>query len=312
MEYLKFEGILKKIKDNYSKSFNTSAFLQIELNISPEKAGLLAEKIKSLVDFDSLLKEDIKNTIEPIPKEKENKNDLKFNIYSLDNLSGKGFEEFLKWMFQELGFSVELTKVTADSGVDLVLQKDKEKIAVQAKRYNRNTKVSNEVVLKTYGGMGVYKCHKSIIITTSYFTNQAKSDAQKLNIELWDREELSSKIDEINNNLSNNKHKVKFPDYKGDLRKALLNLKAMNIFEIEKKENGKYDVYRHGIKFPVLSFRESFNNITHLSFRIKKNQQIPEYGSDSWSLISSDRGNIYGPSGESAYLQIVQYLSQFI
>ncbi len=312
MEYLKFDGLLGKIKDNYSKSFNLGVFLQKELNISSQKAELLAEKIKLLIDFDSLPKDDTKHTVEPILKEKDDKKDLKFNIYSLDNLSGKEFEEFLKWMFQELGFSVELTKVTADSGVDLVLKKDQEKIAVQAKRYNRNTKVSNEVVLKTYGGMGVYKCHKSIIITTSYFTNQAKNDAQKLEIELWDREFLSAKIDQISNSLSNNKHEIKFPDYKGNLHKSLLNLKLMNIFEIEKKENGKYDVYRHGIKYPVLSFRESFNNITHLSFRIKNKQQIPEYGSDSWSLISSDRGNIYGPSGEPAYQQIIQYLSQFI
>jgi HJR/Mrr/RecB family endonuclease len=312
MDYLKFEGILEKIRENYSEGFDIGAFLQKELNIPKIKADLLAEKIKELVDFDTILKDDTKSADEMIPNETKGKNALKFNIYSLDNLSGKEFEEFLKWMFQELGFSVELTKVTADSGVDLVLKKDKEKIAVQAKRYNRNTKVSNEVVLKTYGGMGVYKCHKSIIITTSYFTNQAKSDAQKLEIELWDREYLSSKIDEINNKLANNIHKIEFPDYKGSLHKSLLNLKSMGIFEIEKKEGGKYDVYRHGIKYPVLSFRESFNNITHLSFRIKKNEQIPEYGSDSWSLISSDRGSVYGPTGQSAYEQIVQYLSQFI
>ena len=215
-------------------------------------------------------------------------------------------------MFQELGYAVELTKITADSGVDLVLKKDKEKVAVQAKRWNRTTKVGNEVVLKTHGGMGVYNCNKSIIITTSYFSSQAKNDAEKLKIELWDREVLSSNIDLINNQLLNNKSKVEFPDYKGSLYKSLMNLKSMNIFEVEKKGNGKYDVYKHGIKYPVLSFRESLNSITHLSFRIKNNQPIPEYGSDSWALISSDRGSIYGPSGESAYSQITQYLSQFI
>ena len=312
MEYLKFEGLMEKIRANYSNKFNMQLFLEKELNVSQKKAEQLAEKIQELVDFSSMQKEDNKLIEEQSTKEKNKKDSLKFNIYSLDNLSGKEFEEFLKWMFQELGYVVELTKVTADSGVDLVIKRDKEKIAVQAKRYNRNTKVSNEVVLKTHGGMGVYKCSKSIIITTSYFTNQAKSDAQELNMELWDREVLSAKIDEINNKISNNNHKIEFPDYKGSLLKSLLSLKSMNLFEIQKKENGKYDVYRHGVKYPVLSFRESFNNITHLSFRIKNNEPIPEYGSDSWSLISSDRGNIYGPSGESAYLQIVQYLSQFI
>lgn len=303
---------MEKIRANYSSKFNMQVFLRKELNLSQKKAEQLEKKIQELVDFSSMQKEDNQIIREQSTKEKNTIDSLKFNIYSLDNLSGKEFEEFLKWMFQELGYAVELTKVTADSGVDLVIKRDKEKIAVQAKRYNRNTKVSNEVVLKTHGGMGVYKCSKSIIITTSYFTNQAKSDAQELNMELWDREVLSAKIDEINNEMSNNNHKIEFPDYNGSLLKSLLSLKSMNIFEIQKKENGKYDVYRHGVKYPVLSFRESFNNITHLSFRIKNNEPLPEYGSDSWSLISSDRGSIYGPSGESAYLQIVQYLSQFI
>lgn len=312
MECIKFDGLLNKIKLNYCKGFNMESFIQKELNTTKIKAELLAERIRKLVDFDAILKEEAMRNDEPLNTKTQNEKTLKFSIYSLDNLSGKEFEDFLKWLFQELSYSVELTKVTADSGVDLVLKKDKEKVAVQAKRYNRSTKVSNEVILKTYGGMGVYKCNKSIIITTSYFTNQAKSDAQKLDIDLWDRDILSSKIDEINNNLSNSNHTIEFPEYAGSLKRSLMNLKATGIFEIEKKENGKYDLYRHGIKFPVVSFRESFNNITHLSFRIKNNEQIPEYGSDSWSLISSDRGSIYGPSGESAYSQIVKYLSQFI
>lgn len=313
MEYLKFDGVLKRIQENYSKSFDTVKFLCKELNIPEHKAKLLAERIVKLIDFEAVISFNQKIPDEQIVKEKTtNKDSLKFNIYSLDNLSGREFEDFLKWMFQELGYTVELTKITADSGVDLVLKKDKEKVAVQAKRWNRTTKVGNEVILKTHGGMGVYNCDKSIIITTSYFTSQAKNDAEKLKIELWDREVLSSNIDLINNQLSNNKSKVEFPDYKGSLYKSLMNLKSMNIFEVEKKGNGKYDVYKHGIKYPVLSFRESLNSITHLSFRIKNNEPIPEYGSDSWALISSDRGSIYGPSGESAYSQITQYLSQFI
>ena len=313
MEYLKFDGVLKRLQENYSKNFDTAKFLHKELDIPEHKAKLLAEKIVKLIDFETVISFNQKIADEQIVKEKTtNKDSLKFNIYSLDNLSGREFEDFLKWMFQELGYAVELTKITADSGVDLVLKKDKEKVAVQAKRWNRTTKVGNEVVLKTHGGMGVYNCDRSIIITTSYFSSQAKNDAEKLKIELWDREVLSSKIDLINNQLLNNKSKVEFPDYKGSIYKSLMNLKSMNIFEVEKKGNGKYDVYKHGIKYPVLSFRESLNSITHLSFRIKNNQPIPEYGSDSWALISSDRGRIYGPNGEFAYSQITQYLSQFI
>ena len=160
--------------------------------------------------------------------------------------------------------------------------------------------------------MGVYKCNRSIIITTSYFTPQAKSDAQKLNMELWDRDFLSSKIDQINNELEKDTHKIEFPQYQSSLYKSLLNLGSMNIFVVKNKGNGKYDIYRHGLQYPVLSFRYTLNAVSHLSFRIKNNTPIPEYGSDSWALITSDRGSFYGPTGQSGYQQIIQYLSDYI
>src|SRR3989338_2476564 len=312
MEYIKFNGILKKVQENYKSDHNIVSFLKDELKISESKAILLAEKITKMYDFkaNALFSSKL-SEIKLDEKIKEEKS-LKFNIYSLDNLSGKEFEDFLKWMFEELGYSVELTKATADSGVDLVIKKDKEKIAVQAKRYNRTSKISNEVVLKTHGGMAVYKCDKSIIITTSYFTSQARKDAEKLKMELWDRETLSATMDQINHKPGASKPKKDFPEYKNTLFDSLKNLKSMNIFIVKSKDDDKYDIYRHGIKYPILSFRGNWTSVTRLSFRIKNKKPIPEYGRDSWPIITSDRGTTYGPDGKSAYMQIVQYLSEFV
>ena len=255
MEHIKFNGLLKKIQDNYRDNFEIVTFLQDELKTSESKAKLLADKIIRIYDFKANASFSSKLSEIKVDGKVKDEKSLKFNIYSLDNLSGKEFEDFLKWMFEELGYSVELTKVTADSGVDLVLKKDKEKIAVQAKRYNRTSKISNEVVLKTMGGMGVYKCNKSIIITTSYFTSQARKDAEKLNIDLWDRETLSATIDQLNNKIETSKPKIGFPDYKKTLFNSLKNLGSMSIFMVKNRGNDKYDIYRHGIKYPLLSFR---------------------------------------------------------
>jgi len=311
MKYVKFAGLLKEIREQYNPNFNLHEFLKTKLNIDDKKAELMYNRINDLFDFetDFLLKKEkpVENNIDT-----KDKNEGKFNIYSLDSISGKEFEDFLKWLFGELGYHVELTQVTADSGVDLVLIKDKIKTAVQAKRYNRNTKISNAVVLKTQGGMGVYKCHKSMIVTTSFFTRQAISDAKALDLELWDRDYLSSVIDKINNHADQVSHKVEFPSYESSLYRSLINLEKMDIFSLKNKNNGKYDIYRHGIRYPILSFRSNANQVNHLSFRIKKNEPIPEYGPSSWALITSDRGSIYGPGSSSAYSQIVQYLSEFI
>jgi restriction system protein len=314
MEYIKFCGIFRKIQNNYQKGGKIEEIVKDELKISESKTTLLAEKIHKIYDFESnalLTSKTLEFQPQKIVRDTDYHNS---NIYSLDNLSGREFEEFLKWMFQELGYSVELTKITADSGIDLVIKRDNEKIAVQAKRYNRNAKVSNSVVLKTRGGMDIYKCKHSIIITTSYFTSQAREDAKNLNIEIWDRDDLSARIDEINIKISeNNKITIGFPEYKKSLYASLLELQSMKIFEVKNRgDDGKYDIYKHGIKYPILSFRESINSINHLSFRIKNKEHLPEYGQNSWSLITNNKGVRYGPNDEEAYRQIIQYLTEFI
>ena len=83
-------------------------------------------------------------------------------------------------------------------------------------------------------------------------------------------------------------------------------------FSLKYKKNGKFDIYRHGINHPILSFRSNSSQVNHLSFRIKNHDSIPEYGSNSWTIISSDRGSIYGPEGNSAYSQVINYLKEFI
>lgn len=313
MDCIKFCGIFRKIQDTYKKGDKIEDIVKDELKISGSKATSLAEKIHKIYDFESnalLTSKTLEFQSQKIVRDTDYH---KSNIYSLDNLSGRWFEEFLKWMFQELGYSVELTKPTADSGIDLVIKKDNEKIAVQAKRYNRNAKVSNSVVLKTRGGMDIYKCKRSIIITTSYFTSQAREDAKNLNIEIWDRDDLSARIDKINNIISQkNKYKIEFPEYKKSLYASLLELQSMKIFEVKDKGEGKYDIYKHGIKNPILSFRVSLNSINHLSFRIKNKDPLPEYGENSWPLITNNKGAMYGPTDKEAYRQIIQYLTEFI
>ncbi len=311
MEFVKFSGLLKDILENYS-SIDLTDFLQHRLNIEKYKAQLLAERIERKFDLK------ISHMIEEKNKELKTKDNVgerdvtpsKINIYALDSLSGREFEFFLKWLFKEMGFDVKLTKITADSGVDLVVAKQDEKTAVQAKRYRRDVKVSNGVVLKTHGGRDVYHCSRSIVITTSYFTKQAMEDARKLNIELWDRDMLSANIDSINEKMKGARQKAQFPKYKGSLLKSLLDLGEMGVFTIERKENDKYDIHRPGIKPPLLSFQARGPYVTRCVFRIRGNEPVGEY--EGRVLIKSDRHYIHGPSGERAYEGIVAYLSDFL
>jgi HJR/Mrr/RecB family endonuclease len=311
MEFVKFDGLLKDILENYP-SVDLVRFLQQRFSIPEYKAKLLAERIegKFNLKMNYAVKEKSQELRTGDDAKEQDDNPAQINVYALDSLSGREFECFLKWLFEEMGFDVKLTKITADSGVDLVVAKEDQKIAVQAKRYRRNMKVSNSVVLKTHGGKDVYRCAKSIVVTTSYFTKQAIEDADKLNIELWDRDTLSAKIDRVNEEIRDSGQKAQFPKYKGSLLKSLLSLEKMGVFTIERKENGKHDIHRHGIKPPLLSFQARGPDVTRCVFRIKGKEPVGEY--EGAVLIKSERQFIYGPGSERAYEKIIAYLSDFL
>jgi len=312
MENVKFNGLIGEILNCYG-NIDLVQFLEKRLDIPEYKARILAERIES--NFNLKTAYELKERSQELrPRENEEKEDAKragINIYALDNLSGREFEYFLKWLFEEMGYSVELTKITADSGVDLVVNKDSEKTAVQAKRYKRTMKISNNVILKTHGGKDIYGCNKSMVVATSYFTEQAIKDAKKLNIELWNRDTLSAKIDETNEKVRESQEEVHFPKYKGSLLKSLLSLENMGIFVVERKGNNKYDIHRHGIRYPVLSFQDrGLNTVTRCVFRIKNNKPVEEY--EGYALIRSDRHSRYGPYEERAYQKVIEYLRQFL
>lgn len=314
MVFMKYNGLLKEIVENYS-SIDLVNFIEERLDIPRHKAEELARRIEANFDLKTVFEINQKKQEFSVQNESssERQHERAISIYSLDDVSGKDFEYFLKWLFEEMGYEVELTKLTADSGVDLVINRQGEKIAVQAKRYGRNTKVPNTVVLKTHGGKDVYGCKRSIVITTSFFTRRAIDDAKKLDVELWDRNVLSAKIDHVRNKLEveTSKKDLVFPRYTGSLFDSLLNLEKTSLFYIKENKNRRYLVYRHGIKYPVLSFHvRGFKRVSRCIFRIDRDKPVGEY--EGYTLIRSDRHYMYGPRDEEAYKQITKYLSQFL
>lgn len=117
-------------------------------------------------------------------------------LSKVDVMSGEEFEGFLKAHFEKLGYKVKLTPKTADYGADLILTKGKEKIAVQAKRYS--DKVSNKAVQEVVGAIPYYDkaCTgmKGMVITNSYFTANAVTQARACGVTLWDRDDLRKKF----------------------------------------------------------------------------------------------------------------------
>lgn len=119
-------------------------------------------------------------------------------LAEIDEMDGYKFEEFMKYVYEQLGYSVCQTPRSGDQGADLILtSKKRRRTAVQVKRYKG--KVSNSAVQEVVAAKGFYKCTEGIVVTNSYFTNSAKQLAKANFIDLVDRNELEKMINTILN-----------------------------------------------------------------------------------------------------------------
>lgn len=308
MRYLKFNGVLEEIIERYP-NIDIVEFLQQKLGIPEFKAEELAARIKK--EYCLKVSKSEQNFVRILlEKPDEPEFSSKVSVYPVENLSEKEFEHFIKWLLEELCYEVHPGKYAAASGVDLVATKDGEKIAIQAKKYAKDMKVSNSIILRTEETKRVYECQRSIVIATGYFTQQAMADAQKLSVELWDRDTLAAKIIEIRKTADLEEQSC-FPQYKGSLLQSLLRLEETKDFIIEPRADGKYDLYLPGVKFPLLTFQAPSDVVIRCVFRIKYNEPVGEF--DGEALIRSDsNNNRFGPDDTQAYALIIQYLEQFV
>lgn len=118
---------------------------------------------------------------------------MRSSLYVIDQMTGVEFEEFLKAHFEALGYKVSLTPGSNDYGIDLICRRregisQETRIAVQAKRYNG--KVGVNAVQQVIAGMQYYDCDQGLVVTNSYFTQNAVNLAEKSGVWLWDREEI--------------------------------------------------------------------------------------------------------------------------
>jgi tetratricopeptide (TPR) repeat protein len=115
-------------------------------------------------------------------------------INDIDIISGYEFEILLKRLFESRGYSVIHTSLSNDQGADLIIEKFGERTVVQAKNWQNN--VDNGAVQEVFTAINHYDADKSLVISSSGFTNGAIELAQSNNVELWDREKLSKMLKE--------------------------------------------------------------------------------------------------------------------
>ncbi len=100
------------------------------------------------------------------------------------NLNPRKFEELIGLILSDLGYSVELTKNSADGGIDIIAtQKDsvgETMLVVDCKRYKPDSHVGVGVVRALYGISQHIRATIAMIATTSFFTRPAKEFQKSL------------------------------------------------------------------------------------------------------------------------------------
>ena len=110
-------------------------------------------------------------------------------------MSGAEFENFITYMFNQLGYKATHTKLSGDQGLDVIAIKGNTKIAIQCKCFHGS--VGNHAIMEAFAGAKYYNADKCMVVTNSTFTKSARELANKNGVVLWDRKVLKEKLEEI-------------------------------------------------------------------------------------------------------------------
>ena len=160
--------------------------------------------------------------------------------FGFNHLSPEDFERLILKMFEGFGFSGELTSVTGDQGIDIILESPENiRAVVQCKRYDAEQTISAREVREFFGAMIHANAKFGYFITTSSFSEQAKSFCVGKAIELIDGVALKPLfIQSMRTSFSEGSIKKLLADYADALEKE--RAKGCNYFSCKEPVFAEY------------------------------------------------------------------------
>jgi hypothetical protein len=306
MDIVKLNGVLETLLLRWP-NVDLVEFLQDELHLPASKAEILAQRIEKKYCQESAktktsLRRILQKPLEDQPHPEGG--------YFVDCLSDYEFGHFMRWLLEGSGFKILNENKGIDSGVDFVAEKDEKTIVIVARKYPKNIEVSETVFLISERAKQVHGCTHSIVAVTTYFSDQAKAEAQRLGIEMWDSNVLGEKIEKVRRK-DLVESPLSFPDFNGSLLASLLRLEELKDFVVERRMNGKFELFLAGVKFPLLTFQAEEDRVVSCVFRMKNYKPVGEH--EAQTLIWTDEANNrLGPKDLEVYNVVTKYLKDFI
>jgi ABC-type bacteriocin/lantibiotic exporters, contain an N-terminal double-glycine peptidase domain len=196
-----FVGLVKYNRDVFVRSWAYSYAedkpVGLVLIIEPTPALYLTDHSEAEEIFKSI---GINSEPERIYKTSENNKKTQLTVVSINDeikrylalhpekiysLNPRSFEELIADILHDLGFEVELTKATRDGGVDIYAYVRTTVcnflVFVECKKWAPDNHVGLDIVQRLFGVQQIGQANKSMIITTSFFTDPAIKEAKRYN-----------------------------------------------------------------------------------------------------------------------------------
>jgi restriction system protein len=103
-------------------------------------------------------------------------------------MSGTEFEDFVAQVVRSCGVPVIMTSITGDWGVDIIVGRRPNRLAIQCKRQSRP--VGTRAIQEVVAGAPMQDCTRTMVVTNHEFTPAARKLAELHGCELVGRSEL--------------------------------------------------------------------------------------------------------------------------
>lgn len=184
---------LKDVVKKYVDIYGENGLKEINLRILSDSLDEDYKYICSLInkEYTKVKQEyEMRNLESQLFKSNTTLKDMEY----IDKLSGYDFEDYLKELFTKFGYTARELPYSNDYGADLIISKGFNEIVIQAKNYTGN--VGNKAVQEVIAAKIYYKCDIGMVITNSYYTQNAIKTAEASEIILVNREGLERIINE--------------------------------------------------------------------------------------------------------------------
>jgi predicted helicase len=119
---------------------------------------------------------------------------LQTQLQNIARMSGPEFERYMGSVFEALGYKATILGGAGDQGVDLLLQKENECIAVQCKNYQQP--VGNKPIQEVYAGARHHAAHHAWVVAPAGYTKWAEQLARSTGVALYARVHIEKWVEQ--------------------------------------------------------------------------------------------------------------------